>query len=112
MYITQVLSQAARRRGKGLLTRPRAKRPEDYGDLIKDPAIERWNSMRETTTYNFKWTPRTSSELFLWVIVVPGTLYYTLKNMVESQQEEAGYKHPHWPDDIINPRRPDPLPEK
>eukprot|EP00042_Codosiga_hollandica_P013707 m.31159 g.31159 ORF g.31159 m.31159 type:complete len:83 (+) comp41632_c0_seq1:165-413(+) len=43
--------------------------------FIKDPAIERWASMRERTGEFFKWTPRTTRAAVLWGVVVPVVLY-------------------------------------
>ena len=43
--------------------------------LRKDPAIERWALMRETTNVHFRWTPRTIGISLLWCGVVPVALY-------------------------------------
>ena len=47
--------------------------------LQKDPAIERWAKMRETTHLHFKFTPKTVFIGVFWGLVVPGAFYYLLK---------------------------------
>ena len=46
--------------------------------LIKDPGIEAWANMRETTHYYFRWTPRTVAISFIGVGVIPVALYETI----------------------------------
>ena len=54
----------------------------DFFFLQKDPAIERWNTIRETTTPHFKWTPKTVAMAIFWLGVVPGSLYKIVKDDV------------------------------
>ncbi|GLB35285.1 putative nadh ubiquinone oxidoreductase [Lyophyllum shimeji] len=45
--------------------------------LVKeDPAIERWNRMREDAYLHFRWTRRTVQSAVVGFIVVPGIVYY------------------------------------
>ena len=52
----------------------------DYAKMIlflqKDPAIERWMTMRETTTPHFKWTPKSFGLIAFWCGVVPYTMMH------------------------------------
>jgi hypothetical protein len=47
-----------------------------HGPLKIDPAIERFNTMREDAYLNFRWTNRTVRTAVLGVIVVPAAVYY------------------------------------
>ncbi|KAF8226185.1 hypothetical protein L208DRAFT_1303085, partial [Tricholoma matsutake] len=42
----------------------------------EDPAIERWNRMRQDAHLNFRWTRRTTRTAVLGFIIVPGMVYY------------------------------------
>ncbi|CAB3978583.1 hypothetical protein AC249_AIPGENE15807 [Paramuricea clavata] len=53
--------------------------PEQYASLIRDPAIERWGSMREKTQDHFKFRPRTIFLGVMWCAVVPAAYYFFLK---------------------------------
>eukprot|EP00794_Sanderia_malayensis_P015520 gene15520-17103_t len=81
---------AARSLTKLKLPRLPKKRPEDHGYLIKDPAIERWGKMRETTHLSFKLTPKTVFLGILWGVLVPGSFYYLLKWDLHRQDAKAG----------------------
>lgn len=54
-------------------------RPEKYATLLRDPAIERWGSMRETTQDHFKFRPRTVFLGVMWCAIVPAAYYFFLK---------------------------------
>ncbi|KDQ59415.1 hypothetical protein JAAARDRAFT_126720, partial [Jaapia argillacea MUCL 33604] len=41
-----------------------------------DPAIERWNHMREAAYKHFRFTPRSTWIVFCGLVLVPGTVYY------------------------------------
>ncbi|PCH38793.1 hypothetical protein WOLCODRAFT_64987, partial [Wolfiporia cocos MD-104 SS10] len=41
-----------------------------------DPAIERWNDMRETAFYRWRWTPRYARQAVIGLIVVPAAIFY------------------------------------
>ncbi|KLO07383.1 hypothetical protein SCHPADRAFT_836826, partial [Schizopora paradoxa] len=41
-----------------------------------DPAVERWNRMREDTYKNFKWNNRTARAAIIGMAIVPGVVYY------------------------------------
>jgi len=46
-------------------------------DSVKvDPAVERWNRMREDTYKNFKWNNRTARAALIGMAVIPGVIYY------------------------------------
>ncbi|KAF8634361.1 hypothetical protein AX15_000972 [Amanita polypyramis BW_CC] len=47
-----------------------------HGTVKIDPAIERFNRMREEAYKHFKWTRTTVRTTVLGFIVVPGILYY------------------------------------
>ncbi|PPQ89077.1 hypothetical protein CVT25_006449 [Psilocybe cyanescens] len=47
-----------------------------HGPLKIDPAIERFNTMREEAYLNFRWTRRTIRTGILGFIVVPVAVYY------------------------------------
>ncbi|KAJ8583546.1 hypothetical protein M405DRAFT_866952 [Rhizopogon salebrosus TDB-379] len=44
--------------------------------LKLDPAIERWNRMREDAYKHFKFTPRTTRVAIYGFVLVPGAIYY------------------------------------
>jgi len=46
------------------------------GPVKVDPAIERFNTMRETTYLRFRWTPRTVRTTLLGFVVFPAAVYY------------------------------------
>lgn len=99
--------------GKGLLPRAQPKLPHEYGQLIKDPAIERWNHMRENTYPHFKFTKTTLGQLFFWVGVIPGATYYLIKEEVANRiEKETGVRPRYFPDAEMSSRRPDPLPPR
>lgn len=50
-----------------------------YVLLQKDPAIERWAKMRETTHLHFQMRPKTIFYGLIWGVLVPGAFYYALK---------------------------------
>ncbi|WVF66705.1 hypothetical protein IAT40_001447 [Kwoniella sp. CBS 6097] len=39
-----------------------------------DPAIERWSQMRENVFQHFKFTKKTTRQVFTWGLVVPATI--------------------------------------
>jgi len=46
-------------------------------DSVKlDPAVERWNKMREDAYKNFKWNNRTARTALIGMVVIPGVVYY------------------------------------
>ncbi|KAF4615220.1 hypothetical protein D9613_002806 [Agrocybe pediades] len=47
-----------------------------HGPVKTDPAIERFNTMREQAYLNFRWTRRTIRTGILGFIVVPAAVYY------------------------------------
>ncbi|KAK2460531.1 hypothetical protein APHAL10511_007001 [Amanita phalloides] len=67
-----------------------------HGAVKPDPAIERFNRMREEAYKNFGWTRKTVRTAVLGFIVVPGILYY-LSN--------TGYRRWDW----IARRKEEPL---
>ncbi|KAF8964647.1 hypothetical protein BDZ97DRAFT_875186 [Flammula alnicola] len=46
------------------------------GPVKIDPAIERFNNMREEVYLNFRWTNRTVRTALLGFVVVPAAIYY------------------------------------
>ncbi|KAF8327043.1 hypothetical protein F5887DRAFT_899191, partial [Amanita rubescens] len=52
-----------------------------------DPAIERFNRMREEAYKNFRWTKTTVRTAMLGFVVVPGIFYYL---------SSAGYHRWDW----------------
>ncbi|KAF8892695.1 hypothetical protein BD779DRAFT_1205329 [Infundibulicybe gibba] len=46
------------------------------GHGAEDPAIERFNRMREEAYKNFRWTRQTTRTALLGFIIVPGVIYY------------------------------------
>ncbi|KAG5634258.1 hypothetical protein H0H81_002689 [Sphagnurus paluster] len=45
--------------------------------LVKeDPAIERFNNMRERAYLNFRWTKKTTRTAIVGVIILPGMVYW------------------------------------
>jgi len=42
----------------------------------EDPAIERWNRMREEAYIHFRWTRKTVRTAVVGFVVVPGIVYY------------------------------------
>ncbi|KAG2146967.1 uncharacterized protein EDB93DRAFT_1148298 [Suillus bovinus] len=44
--------------------------------LKVDPAIERWNRMREDAYKHFRFTPRTTWVTMCGFVLVPGAIYY------------------------------------
>ncbi|KAF9459553.1 hypothetical protein BDZ94DRAFT_1005303 [Collybia nuda] len=42
----------------------------------EDPAIERFNRMREEAYLKFRWTKRTTRTAIIGFIVIPGAMYY------------------------------------
>ncbi|KAI0340192.1 hypothetical protein BDW22DRAFT_1486445 [Trametopsis cervina] len=46
------------------------------GPVRLDPAIERWNSMRENVYKHFRFTPKTTIQSILGLVVIPGIVYY------------------------------------
>ncbi|KJA27253.1 hypothetical protein HYPSUDRAFT_212884 [Hypholoma sublateritium FD-334 SS-4] len=47
-----------------------------HGPLKVDPAIERFNTMREEAYLHFRWTNRTVRTAVIGFLVVPATMYY------------------------------------
>ncbi|EIW85283.1 hypothetical protein CONPUDRAFT_150105 [Coniophora puteana RWD-64-598 SS2] len=41
-----------------------------------DPAVERWNRMREDAYKHFRFTPRTTFVSLMGFVFVPGAIYY------------------------------------
>ncbi|PAV24393.1 transmembrane [Pyrrhoderma noxium] len=52
----------------------------DHGVLKHDPAIERWNKMREDVYKNFRWTKATTRTAVLSMIVIPALTVYIAAN--------------------------------
>ncbi|KAF9159541.1 hypothetical protein DFQ27_002925 [Actinomortierella ambigua] len=44
--------------------------------LHKDPAVEKWVRMRESTAQHFRWSPRNIRSIGLLGLVVPAGLLY------------------------------------
>jgi len=51
-----------------------------HGALRPDPALERWNTMRENVYMHFRWTPSVARKVFFWAAVVPIGAYYFSAN--------------------------------
>ncbi|GBE82597.1 predicted protein [Sparassis crispa] len=47
-----------------------------HGYTKHDPAIERWNSMRENAYKHFRFTPRTTWQSVCGLLLVPGAVLY------------------------------------
>jgi len=47
-----------------------------HGYVKHDPAIERWNAMRENAYKHFRFTPRTTIQSLCGLVVVPGVVLY------------------------------------
>jgi hypothetical protein len=47
-----------------------------HGYVKHDPAIEKWNNMREDAYKRFRWTSRTTRVSLIGFIVIPGALFY------------------------------------
>jgi len=47
-----------------------------HGYVKQDPAIEKWNNMREDAYQRFRFTPRTTRVAIIGFILVPGALLY------------------------------------
>ncbi|EPQ58482.1 hypothetical protein GLOTRDRAFT_126980 [Gloeophyllum trabeum ATCC 11539] len=46
-------------------------------EMVKhDPAIEKWNSMRENAYKHFRFTPRNTFIALVGVVIVPGAVLY------------------------------------
>ncbi|EIN07566.1 hypothetical protein PUNSTDRAFT_135092 [Punctularia strigosozonata HHB-11173 SS5] len=60
--------------------------------LRHDPAIDRWNSMRENVYLHYKWTPRATRTVLIGAVVIPTLLYYTLSNQDTKWQWTAKRK--------------------
>merc|ERR1712180_413466 len=43
--------------------------------IIKDPAIERWNHLRENSAPHFKLTWTSARSMFVWVVAIPYAIY-------------------------------------
>ncbi|KAG9013020.1 hypothetical protein FRB94_004413 [Tulasnella sp. JGI-2019a] len=54
----------------------------DHGALKPDPALERWNLMREDVYKHFKFTPSVTRKVILWAAIVPVTAW-----AIASQQD-------------------------
>ncbi|KAF8906059.1 hypothetical protein CPB84DRAFT_1960229 [Gymnopilus junonius] len=50
-----------------------------HGPVRIDPAIERFNNMREEAYLHFRWTPRTVRTALWGFIIVPTTIFYIAK---------------------------------
>jgi len=51
-----------------------------HGYVKHDPAIERWNNMREDAYKHFRLTPRTAWISFAGLALVPGAIYWIAAN--------------------------------
>ncbi|KAG6853702.1 hypothetical protein C0991_002238 [Blastosporella zonata] len=49
---------------------------EHPSQIKADPAIDRFNTMRETAYLNFRWTRRTTRTAIIGCLVVPAIAYY------------------------------------
>jgi hypothetical protein len=47
-----------------------------HGCVKNDPAIDRFNTMRENAYLNFRWTRRTMRTAFIGFVVAPVAVYY------------------------------------
>ncbi|KAF7777460.1 hypothetical protein Agabi119p4_3532 [Agaricus bisporus var. burnettii] len=47
-----------------------------HGPLKEDPAINRFNTMRESAYLRFRWTPTTVRTTMLGFVLVPLAIYY------------------------------------
>ncbi|KAL9714895.1 hypothetical protein Ac2012v2_001555 [Leucoagaricus gongylophorus] len=47
-----------------------------HGPIKEDPAVERFNTFRETAYMRFRWTTATARTAFLGFIGVPLAVYY------------------------------------
>ncbi|EPS99199.1 hypothetical protein FOMPIDRAFT_1125055, partial [Fomitopsis schrenkii] len=45
-----------------------------------DPAVERWNQMRETAYQRFRFTPRSTIQVLFGMIIFPAAIYWTASN--------------------------------
>jgi len=55
-----------------------------HGYTKVDPAIERWNQMREDAYKKFRFTPRTTLFALWGFCIVPGTIFY-LSTLTDSR---------------------------
>ncbi|KAG8941774.1 hypothetical protein FRC04_004091 [Tulasnella sp. 424] len=51
-----------------------------HGALKTDPALERWNLMRENVYMHFKFTPSVTRKVLFWAGVVPVAAFYMAAN--------------------------------
>ncbi|KZP24828.1 hypothetical protein FIBSPDRAFT_1041942 [Athelia psychrophila] len=47
-----------------------------HGYVKTDPAIERWNTMREEAFYRFRFNSRTTKITMVALVLIPGSLFY------------------------------------
>ncbi|KZT66708.1 hypothetical protein DAEQUDRAFT_674633, partial [Daedalea quercina L-15889] len=45
-----------------------------------DPAIERWNHMRETVYQRFRFTPRATMQVLVGLVFFPGVIYWLARD--------------------------------
>merc|ERR1712023_5807 len=95
---------AFRRPGQGYLARPAEIDFRREARVIKDPAIERWNAYRETER-PFKWTRHTIYNATMYILVVPGILFYIAHTSLKEKTKEYGWMESGtWPLDPYEPR--------
>ncbi|KAI0702330.1 hypothetical protein BC835DRAFT_1411154 [Cytidiella melzeri] len=46
------------------------------GPVRIDPALERWNSMRENVYKSFRFTPKATVQVFVGLVAFPALIYY------------------------------------
>jgi len=51
-----------------------------HGYTKLDPAIERWNNMRENAYKHFRFTPRTTWQSLCGLVLIPGAIFYLASN--------------------------------
>ncbi|KAH9830927.1 uncharacterized protein C8Q71DRAFT_783783 [Rhodofomes roseus] len=51
-----------------------------HGYTKLDPAIERWNQMRETVYQRFRFTPRSTMQVLVGLVFFPGAIYWLSTN--------------------------------
>jgi len=47
-----------------------------HGYVKTDPAIERWNTMREEAFHRFRFTARNTRIALVALVLIPGSMYY------------------------------------
>jgi len=66
------------------------KAPEQCGDIIRDPAIERFGWIRENPDIYFKWKPRSVRNAVIFCLVIPGAVWLFAKKMEQRRDIREG----------------------